>query len=127
MDADDLIRALRTEVFEPAVSGTIRGMISPPGRSPHATMVKASDWYHGLTDRDAAYVAWVARDAAYTAIFGVLCVLDGVRVIDDEHGDLVLTYEREGTAPLRLNVPATEELHSLWTSEASPYLEDLPA
>ena len=37
-------------------------------------------------------VAECVRDAAHAAVFGLLCVLDGVRAIDDPpHADLHLT------------------------------------
>jgi hypothetical protein len=55
-----------------------------------------SAWYASLEDRDRAMVVEVIRDAAHSAIFGVLCMLDGVRVADNPpHAELALT----ATAP----------------------------
>ena len=50
--------------------------------------------------------------ALYSIIFGFLCVLDGVRIIEDseEKGKLLLYYEKNGNRQL-LNDPKEEYLH----------------
>jgi hypothetical protein len=53
--------------------------------------------------------------AAESAVFGVMCVLDGVRAIESgsEKGDLELYYVK-GDRKILLNDPQNEELHNLF-------------
>ena len=57
-------------------------------------------------------LAQVAREAAEAALFGVFCVLDGVRVIEDtwDKGDLELHFIKNGNRTL-INDPKQEPLH----------------
>jgi len=57
-------------------------------------------------------VALVARDAAESALFGVFCILDGLRVIEDgpEKGNLELHFIKSDPRTL-LNDPTNEPMH----------------
>ena len=59
-------------------------------------------------------VSSVILDAVDRAVFGFLCVIDGVRAIDDSEkkGALELRYVNDGS--VLLNAPDGEMLHDLW-------------
>ncbi|HRD60873.1 MAG TPA: hypothetical protein PLZ93_10640 [Nocardioides sp.] len=75
--------------------------------------------------RSQRMVLEVARDAAHATLFGVLCVLDGVRDIDDPpHSELILTaVNADGIR--RLN-PMEEALHDLLNATVHPPSEPAP-
>src|SRR6266498_1672479 len=79
--------------FDSAVSGTVNELKNgPAGRGLHPRGSALSLWYNRLPAGDQQMVTEAVRDAARAAVFGFLCVLDGVRVIDDPpHVDLWLT------------------------------------
>lgn len=106
--------AIETSVFASAVDGTVRTLQDPPGRAPAARTMVLHDWYDGLSPEDKSMVAEAVRAAAATAVFGFLCVLDGIRAIDDPpHGELRLTIIDASGAERRLN-GGPIELHDLF-------------
>ena len=61
-----------------------------------------------------AKIKEIIKESLETAVFGFLCLLDGVRAIESTStkGRLILTYEKEGQTVL-LNSPDDEYLHNL--------------
>ena len=69
------------------------------------------------------------RISAYGALFGILAMIDGVRVFDDPpHGALKLTDIAADGTEQRLNglPPDLDEPHSPWMMEAFPYTDRPP-
>jgi hypothetical protein len=68
------------------------------------------------------------RDAAHSAVFGLLCVLDGVRVIDDPpHVDLRLTATNpDGTTSTLASGSEPFELHDEFNGLVHPPSEGWP-
>lgn len=92
MTPDEFISALVPTVFDSTVRGVVSALESPPGRSPNARAVTLHEWFVRLPTADQRLVVEVVRDASHSALFGMLCVLDGVRAIDGPpHADLALT------------------------------------
>ena len=62
----------------------------------------------------------VLSEAAESAVFGFLCILDGVRVIEDvtDKGTLELYFVKSGEKT-QLNDPSREEPHNLFNSVCS--------
>jgi len=76
--------AIKRAAFDSAMTGTIKRLKEgPPGRGPHSRGSALSLWYNELAANDQQMVMGSVRDAAHAAVFNVLCVLDGVSVIDD--------------------------------------------
>jgi hypothetical protein len=101
MDAQTFIDAIRSEVQTSASKGCIKQYTDgPPGRSPRPDLVALSDWYRGQSEADRQMVEKVAADVSHAAVFGFLCVLDGVRAIEDY-------------GPVRLNPPQGMMLHEV--------------
>jgi hypothetical protein len=120
---DEFVSALVSSVFDSTVKGVVSSLESPPGRSPHGRAVIMHEWFVGLAPADQRFVGEVVRDAAHSALFGVLCVLDGVRVIDAApHVDLALTAS-SGEERSILNEDG--ELHDRLNALVHPPSEDL--
>jgi hypothetical protein len=87
---------------------------NPPGRRPRAELLEQSAWYNSLQDDQKRILSSIILDVADRAVFGFLCVLDGVRAIDDnaDKGRLELRYIKNGST--LLNPPEGEMLHDFW-------------
>jgi hypothetical protein len=84
------------------------------------------DWFTDLAGDDQRFVLEVARDAAHAAVFGLLCVLDGVRAIDDPpHEQLrLVSVTPDGTETI-LN-PEGSDLHDRLNALVHPPTERWP-
>ena len=78
---------------------------------------------------DQQMVTKYIRDAAHSAVFGLLCVLDGVRVIDDPpHVDLHLTATNpDGTTTTLASLLGPFSLHEELNGLVHPPSERWPA
>ena len=123
MNPEEFVAAIKLVVLDAAVRDAQSVLVSPPGRRPAAGLVRASEWFLGLSDEDRSMVMEVARDAAHGAVFGMLAVLDGVRTIDaiGPKGLLRLVYVSADGEETVLNDEAGEELHDVLNSIAMPY------
>jgi hypothetical protein len=122
--------AVKTEAFDSAVevvTGTLRD--GPPGRRPSPRSVAMSAWYAGLEDSDRAMVTEVIRDATHSAVFGVLCMLDGVRVADGApHAGLELTASApDGGTTVLASSRSASDLHDEFNAVVHPPSEPWPA
>ncbi|MBF0688594.1 MAG: hypothetical protein IR158_12625 [Cellulomonas sp.] len=119
MNPDEFVSALVTTVFDAAVRDVVEGLEArPPGRRPHARSVAMHEWFVRLPERDQRFVVEAVRDASHSALFGMLCVLDGVRQIDDPpHVELVLTAtDEQGSQTLNDG----EDLHDILNAHVHP-------
>ena len=109
------VDALRIAVQDQAATGTINLLSRPPGRKPAEELVALSAWFTGLALQDRQNVERVIEMAAADATFGILCVLDGVRAIEDrpDKGTLDLRYRRNST-DISLNDDLGAPLHELF-------------
>jgi hypothetical protein len=122
MTPEQFVTAIRQVAFEQAANPTV---LEPHGRAPHRAMLEVWEWYSGLNARDQALVGRTMRLAAWSGIFGVFAVLDGVRAIDDApHGHLALIYvDASGQShPLNdsLGSGPGSDLRDLWNAEVFP-------
>jgi hypothetical protein len=94
MTPKEFVEAIRTTVHDAAIRGTQSNLKEPPGRRPSASDVALSTWFNGLSAQDRDNVVKVIRHSVHSALFGLFCVLDGVRAIDDDpNATLQLFYE----------------------------------
>ena len=82
MDAKEFVESLKSECRDAAVTGCVEDFTSPPGRHPDPELVELSQWFASLSEKDREMVVRVMSEAADATLFGVLCVLDGVRAIE---------------------------------------------
>ena len=124
-EADDLLDARRfvslvvSSVRNPALQGTLNTLREPPGRDPDADLVQLSRWFHDLSQADRQMAARVITFAVDSALFDMMCVLDGVRSVNPRPGvrqRLWLHAELEGGRRRLLNDPtgANPDLHDLY-------------
>jgi len=95
MTPDEFVTILKTVVLKSAVDSTKELLRDPPGRSPSEKLKEMSAWYSKLAPEDRTVVDEIINESATSAVFGFLCVLDGVRAIEDgkDKGTLKLFYE----------------------------------
>jgi hypothetical protein len=113
MNPDDFISAVVRCVHEAAVIDTISLLSEgPAGRRPATPLVELSAWFNQLPESDRERLHQVVEQAVHAALFGVLCVVDGVRPIDNPSREvrLQLFSSCEGENKL-LNAEDGEYLH----------------
>lgn len=117
MKPDDFVRALKSQCSDSAVVDCLDSFAKPPGRSPAIELVRISQWFHTLSEEDRSLLRLALQQVADATLFGVLCVVDGVRVIEDsaEKSDFILTANRAGKES-RIS-PSSTFLHDLFRSE----------
>lgn len=117
MKNEEFIKAIKSFVRDSAISDAIENLIDPPGRRPAKELVELSNWYKSLTEIDKEMIQRVITSAVDTGIFGLLTVLDGVRVIEESSsGGFELNYVNDLKTE-RLNKPEDEYLHDIFRRE----------
>jgi len=96
MTAEEFVRAVRKVVLEAAVESTLGGIDNPPGRRPRRDLLEAHLWYSKLDEASRGQVRRVATMVAEQAVFGLLAVLDGDRVVESsrEKGEFRLVFAK---------------------------------
>lgn len=114
MDAQQFVDLLRIVVRDGAASEELSVLSAPPGRRPSADLQEQTKWYNTLTNDQKIIFSSIILDVADRTVFGFLCVLDGVRAIEDDFdkGRLELRYVKRGST--LLNPSEGEMLHDLW-------------
>lgn len=113
MNDEEFVDAIRHSVLEAAVDSMEKLLDRPPGRSPSKDLVEMSAWYNSLNSADKEVMIKIITESVRGAVFGFLCVLDGVRSIEsNDKGILKLYYERRGEKIL-LNDQDRFNLHDL--------------
>ena len=92
IDTEFFVRALKSECRDAAVTDCIASFRSPPGRTPRPELVQIAKWFIGLSDSERTMVESAMAEAADATLFGVLCVLDGVRAIEAEEESRVCYF-----------------------------------
>ena len=111
MDSEQFVGAVKIAVRRASISGTLRQLEQPQGRTPPVELVETSQWFNTLSEHDKSMVAKIVTKAVDLSVFGFLSVLDGVQSIEDvEQGQLELFYVSETERTL-LTDPNKEYLH----------------
>jgi len=115
MNSEAFVDALKCYVRDAATEDVISRLKNPLGRRilPHVKI--QSEWYNSLSVEDMIHVNGVIASTSNEVLFGVLAVLDGIRVIDEEKGALELIYKTESCKVI-LNDPTEIGLHELLNS-----------
>ena len=117
MNRSEFLRSLKTQTSDAAVFGTLANLENPAGREPRPEDIRLAAWYSRLTDEDRAFLGDALREAAELAIFGLLCIVDGVASIEDgdQKGRIEIRHSRDGVAK-RLSGPSSGLLHDQFNS-----------
>jgi hypothetical protein len=68
----EFVEVVKLHVSDSAVSGTIKTLTRPAGRNPRERLVRRSTWYNQLSKCDQEMLGEALREAAETAVFGLL-------------------------------------------------------
>jgi hypothetical protein len=114
MNSEEFIEKIKLVVRDAAVEGTVENLLDPPGRSVGDRMRLRSEWYNSLSIDEKSYITDVIVEAVDEAVFGLLAVIDGVRVIEKEgtKGRFVLIYRKDEDTVI--NSPDEAYLHDIY-------------
>jgi hypothetical protein len=118
MNSNEFIESIKIGV-EKATFDELQSLLeNPPGRSPRKELLRLSDWYKSLDISDKENLQEIIKLTAKQSVFGMLCVIDGVRQIENtfDKGELVLEFHKNGII-IRLNDPNEEYLHDVFNSD----------
>jgi hypothetical protein len=109
MNSHEFVAVIRRTVRDSAVDGEIQVLEHPPGRRPPAEVIAQSKWYKSLDDEARKMLASIIASAVDMSVFGFLCVLDGVRVVEDgpNKGAFELRYVKDSETLLNDPNPLT--------------------
>lgn len=115
MNANEFVDVLSIAVKNSAVEDTISILDSPPGRKPSKELIELSRFYNSQDDKGKECINKIIKLTANDALFGILCVIDGVRAIEDDRnkGELVLIYQKDNKKTV-LNV--NRDLHDIYNA-----------
>ena len=118
MDVTKFVDAIRLVVEQPAVKECVESYDDPPGRKPSDELTELSQWYKSLGGTDKEMLEKALQDAVRGSLFGIFCVLDGVRVIEDpeDRGELELSYVKNGVRT-RITDPNQNLLHDEYRAD----------
>ena len=101
MDQTTFVDLLRAAVLDGLSSDLARDWREPPGRLRSEVRSVRAEWLKRMSDADRTLLEAFGSEAARSALFGVLAVLDGARKIEDSSsGHLELRHIRAGEAQL---------------------------
>lgn len=114
MDGRDFVERLTIAVRDETVSGVLAKLTKPAGRSPGQEVLDRAKWFNDLDNQSRYLLQSCIREAVDDAIFGMLCVLDGARAIEDRgsNGRLELHYVSDKST--FLNSPDGQSLHEFF-------------
>lgn len=117
MNQEEFIAAVKIAVHDSSIRGMMELLTAPPGRRPRAKLKRNSEWFKSLPETERQRVEEIITDTVHFTLFNFLCVLDGVKVIEDtsEKGILQLNFIKNGEKT-HLNSEADEMLHDLYQS-----------
>ena len=119
MNQEEFIEVIKNSVANAAVLDVIETLKFPPGRRPAERAVKLSTFYNQLSLEQQQQINEIIHIAVDASVFGFLCIIDGVRSINDleNQGSLKLTYKDEDGIETLLNDPEENYLHDIYKAE----------
>lgn len=82
MTPERFVEAVVSNGRDAAVADCVANFERPPGRKPAPRLIELSQWFNHLAERDRELVISALREVADATLFGVFCVIDGVRAIE---------------------------------------------
>jgi hypothetical protein len=96
MDQQQFVDALKAYAADAAAEDTLGQWKSPSGRFQSQERLDRAAWLNGLSEQDRRMVQELASDTARATLFGVLCILDGSRRIEECEGAHLELFRMEG-------------------------------
>lgn len=119
MDEKALVDAVKEHVFDRAVDDVLSQLATPAGKKPADRAVQLSRWYNDQTEEDKLRIRECVQEGAHAALFGIFCVLDGVRLIHEDlrQGRLRLVLQTETREVVLSDSQEFSGLHDLFNAE----------
>lgn len=120
MNSKEFVTAIKKVVRDAAIEDCLKLLEQPPGRKPSQQLRHRAEWYKSLNADDREYLTDTISSAVDGAVFGFLCVLDGVRVVEDGKvkGNFELRY-KNGESTILVG-EGVEMLHDLYKLAENP-------
>lgn len=115
MNTKKFVKAYKTVVADAAIKDSISVFQKPPGRKPSEELIQISNYYNILNLEERKIIDMIVARVSYEASFGALCVLDGVRSIEEEgdKGDISLMYSKDDNI---VDLNKDKDLHDIFNS-----------
>jgi len=113
MNQDDYIQAIKDYIRKPAIEGSYKNAITPPGNRVTPQQKEIARWLASLSEKECQHIQYLLECAVDAAIFGYLCSLDGVTKITNESGMFHLIFKSEKGDCL-LNAESSDYLHDIY-------------
>lgn len=103
-----------------SMAGTSDGILNyaqhPVGRGVSAERKARASWMAELDDESRKWLHQLVEEGVHSGVFGVLCVLDDVRFLEDreDKGTFTLTYTSPSGEQTQINPEIGEMLHDLY-------------
>ncbi|MCG8634578.1 MAG: hypothetical protein MI863_12170 [Desulfobacterales bacterium] len=116
MNKKSFINNVKSFVRDAAVEDTYENAIAPPGKTPTEIEKSIANWVNSLSSEEKDYIQHLIKAATDETLFGLLCVIDGVRTVTEEDGNFVLQFKTDTTSFL-LNDSKDEYLHDIFNEK----------
>ena len=113
MNQLEFIKKLNKIVKENGYKDIISTLEDPSGRRPAETLKEMSEFYNSQDSKEV--INNIISFSIESTIFSFLCLLDGVRKLDNENGSLQLFYDNSNSKKL-LNNSEEDYLHDIFNS-----------
>jgi len=114
MTKEDFVKTVRFLLKEQGKEELIDEIENPPGRFPKPEKKELAEWFVGLDETSKKYITKIIDMSIDNSLFGIFCILDGVRAIENENKGVLQLYYKNGDNEVLLNSVEGEELHDLY-------------
>lgn len=116
MNSQQFVDIVKDIVRDGAIADVLSVTENPPGRKVSQQFKARAEWYRSLPDEHREFVKSIVSDAVDSALFGFLCVLDGVRAVEEssDKGKFELRYLKDES--VLLNSQDGDMLHDLYNA-----------
>jgi hypothetical protein len=112
MSPESFVEALVSTVHRSSMRGVAEELAEgPAGRRLDTRSKELTNWYAGLSPEDRRNVLAVIARSVHAAVFGFLCVVDGVRAIEDGGATELEVFAKTGADRVLLNSRDAIMLH----------------
>ena len=119
MTAEEFVRALRSAIVTSSAREILKHSAALPGRRKKSQAeLDLAAWIEALDDVSRKNVEFLIEQMADEVLFGLLCVIDGVRVVGD--GAFELSHVDSAGKRSLLNGLEDEFLHDVYRAQFEP-------
>jgi hypothetical protein len=117
MNKDTLVQKIKESLLDRGTKDLMVLYKNPPGRKPSQKLIRISQWLSTLKEEDQEIVRMVINDSIQSTIFGLFCILDGVRFLENEEEKTQFElYALLNSQRSLINKPDAEPLHDIFNS-----------